>query len=181
MFFGVFIVQMCTLFEDDYMMQELISFGGIRLFVALWTAGPEWHSQAAAAPVTRWARVSFVWLQSFLLYFNIPLCLIHLFQSHLTVLIVPQLKDVFFCSIFFFLSQLHHVAASLKWKLKIRSLVSASVSLFFIFYFLVGAKEGTRELFDDPSYVNVDKPRPPLAANGNANRDAFDMSECLPC
>uniref|UniRef100_A0A3P9I510 SHC-transforming protein 1 n=1 Tax=Oryzias latipes TaxID=8090 RepID=A0A3P9I510_ORYLA len=34
---------------------------------------------------------------------------------------------------------------------------------------------GTRELFDDPSYVNVDKPRPPLAANGNANRDAFDM------
>ncbi|XP_024123907.2 SHC-transforming protein 1 isoform X4 [Oryzias melastigma] len=39
----------------------------------------------------------------------------------------------------------------------------------------VGAKEGTRELFDDPSYVNVDKPRPPLAANGNANRDAFDM------
>ncbi|KAM4580144.1 SHC-transforming protein 1 isoform 2-T2 [Odontesthes bonariensis] len=39
----------------------------------------------------------------------------------------------------------------------------------------VGAKEGARELFDDPSYVNVDKPRPPLAANGNAHRDAFDM------
>uniref|UniRef100_A0A8D3B2X9 SHC-transforming protein 1 n=1 Tax=Scophthalmus maximus TaxID=52904 RepID=A0A8D3B2X9_SCOMX len=32
-----------------------------------------------------------------------------------------------------------------------------------------------RELFDDPSYVNVDKPRPPVAANGNAHRDAFDM------
>uniref|UniRef100_A0A3B3BLA7 SHC-transforming protein 1 n=1 Tax=Oryzias melastigma TaxID=30732 RepID=A0A3B3BLA7_ORYME len=54
----------------------------------------------------------------------------------------------------------------------IRSLMSAC--LYFSF-FLVGAKEGTRELFDDPSYVNVDKPRPPLAANGNANRDAFDM------
>ncbi|XP_041844855.1 SHC-transforming protein 1 isoform X3 [Melanotaenia boesemani] len=39
----------------------------------------------------------------------------------------------------------------------------------------VGAKEGARELFDDPSYVNVDKPRPPAAANGNAHRDAFDM------
>ncbi|XP_061108174.1 LOW QUALITY PROTEIN: SHC-transforming protein 1 [Conger conger] len=40
----------------------------------------------------------------------------------------------------------------------------------------VGAKEGGRELFDDPSYVNVDKPRPPAAAaNGNAHRDAFDM------
>ncbi|KAM3872926.1 SHC-transforming protein 1 [Diretmus argenteus] len=40
----------------------------------------------------------------------------------------------------------------------------------------VGAKEGGRELFDDPSYVNVDKPRPPVvAANGNAHRDAFDM------
>lgn len=37
----------------------------------------------------------------------------------------------------------------------------------------VGAKEGG--LFDDPSYVNVDKPRPPAAANGNAHRDAFDM------
>uniref|UniRef100_A0A7N6BPH2 SHC-transforming protein 1 n=1 Tax=Anabas testudineus TaxID=64144 RepID=A0A7N6BPH2_ANATE len=35
--------------------------------------------------------------------------------------------------------------------------------------------EGGRELFDDPSYVNVDKPRPPVAANGNAHRDAFDM------
>uniref|UniRef100_A0A7N6C1V6 SHC-transforming protein 1 n=1 Tax=Anabas testudineus TaxID=64144 RepID=A0A7N6C1V6_ANATE len=34
---------------------------------------------------------------------------------------------------------------------------------------------GGRELFDDPSYVNVDKPRPPVAANGNAHRDAFDM------
>ncbi|XP_061572856.1 SHC-transforming protein 1 isoform X2 [Cololabis saira] len=39
----------------------------------------------------------------------------------------------------------------------------------------VGAKEGPRELFDDPSYVNVDKPRPLAAANGNAHRDAFDM------
>ncbi|XP_072317766.1 SHC-transforming protein 1 isoform X2 [Eucyclogobius newberryi] len=37
----------------------------------------------------------------------------------------------------------------------------------------VGAKEGG--LFDDPSYVNVDKPRAPAAANGNAHRDAFDM------
>uniref|UniRef100_A0A3Q3IKB9 SHC-transforming protein 1 n=1 Tax=Monopterus albus TaxID=43700 RepID=A0A3Q3IKB9_MONAL len=43
------------------------------------------------------------------------------------------------------------------------------------FFFLVGAKEGVRELFDDPSYVNVDKPRPPATANGNAHRDAFDM------
>lgn len=42
---------------------------------------------------------------------------------------------------------------------------------------LVGAKEGGRELFDDPSYVNVDKPRHPVAANGNAHRDAFDMSK----
>uniref|UniRef100_A0A3B3U144 SHC-transforming protein 1 n=1 Tax=Poecilia latipinna TaxID=48699 RepID=A0A3B3U144_9TELE len=32
-----------------------------------------------------------------------------------------------------------------------------------------------RELFDDPSYVNVEKPRPPVAANGNAHRDVFDM------
>ncbi|XP_068998859.1 SHC-transforming protein 1 isoform X2 [Embiotoca jacksoni] len=39
----------------------------------------------------------------------------------------------------------------------------------------VGAKEGGREVFDDPSYVNVDKPRLPVAANGNAHRDAFDM------
>ncbi|XP_034553043.1 SHC-transforming protein 1 isoform X2 [Notolabrus celidotus] len=39
----------------------------------------------------------------------------------------------------------------------------------------VGAKEGGRELFDDPSYVNVDKPRLPVVANGNAHRDAFDM------
>ncbi|RXN05468.1 SHC-transforming 1 isoform X1 [Labeo rohita] len=39
----------------------------------------------------------------------------------------------------------------------------------------VGVKEGG--LFDDPSYVNVDKPRLPTAAasNGNAHRDAFDM------
>ncbi|TTD18119.1 SHC-transforming protein 1 [Bagarius yarrelli] len=38
----------------------------------------------------------------------------------------------------------------------------------------VGAKEGG--LFDDPSYVNVDKSRPQVAAaNGNAHRDAFDM------
>ncbi|KAL6489332.1 hypothetical protein MHYP_G00030730 [Metynnis hypsauchen] len=38
----------------------------------------------------------------------------------------------------------------------------------------VGVKEGG--LFDDPSYVNVDKPRPSVAsANGNAHRDAFDM------
>lgn len=43
----------------------------------------------------------------------------------------------------------------------------------------MGAKEGGRELFDDPSYVNVDKPRPQAAANGNVNRDAFDMSMCL--
>lgn len=43
----------------------------------------------------------------------------------------------------------------------------------------MGAKEGGREMFDDPSYVNVDKPRPPAAANGNAHRDAFDMSECF--
>lgn len=43
----------------------------------------------------------------------------------------------------------------------------------------VGAKEGGRELFDDPSYVNVDKPRPQVAANGNVNRDAFDMSMFL--
>lgn len=42
----------------------------------------------------------------------------------------------------------------------------------------MGAKEGGRELFDDPSYVNVDKPRPPVASNGNAHRDAFDMSKC---
>ncbi|XP_062395109.1 SHC-transforming protein 1 isoform X2 [Sardina pilchardus] len=40
----------------------------------------------------------------------------------------------------------------------------------------VGVKEGGREMFDDPSYVNVDKTRPPAsAANGNAHRDAFDM------
>lgn len=40
----------------------------------------------------------------------------------------------------------------------------------------VGVKEGGREMFDDPSYVNVDKTRPPaLAANGNSHRDAFDM------
>ncbi|XP_042628327.1 SHC-transforming protein 1-like isoform X2 [Cyprinus carpio] len=37
----------------------------------------------------------------------------------------------------------------------------------------VGVKEGG--LFDDPSYVNVDKPRLPAEANGNAHRDAFDM------
>ncbi|XP_056617637.1 SHC-transforming protein 1 isoform X2 [Triplophysa dalaica] len=39
----------------------------------------------------------------------------------------------------------------------------------------VGVKEGG--LFDDPSYVNVHKSRPPAAAaaNGNAHRDAFDM------
>ncbi|XP_072536554.1 SHC-transforming protein 1 isoform X2 [Salminus brasiliensis] len=38
----------------------------------------------------------------------------------------------------------------------------------------VGGKDGG--LFDDPSYVNVDKPRPPVAAaNGNAHRDVFDM------
>lgn len=43
----------------------------------------------------------------------------------------------------------------------------------------VGAKEGGRELFDDPSYVNVDKPRLQAAANGNVNRDAFDMSRFL--
>ncbi|KAL2084199.1 hypothetical protein ACEWY4_019717 [Coilia grayii] len=40
----------------------------------------------------------------------------------------------------------------------------------------VGVKEGGREMFDDPSYVNVDKTRPPASsANGNAHRDAFDM------
>lgn len=43
--------------------------------------------------------------------------------------------------------------------------------------FTAGAKEGG--LFDDPSYVNVDKPRPPAASNGNMHRDAFDMSKCL--
>lgn len=48
--------------------------------------------------------------------------------------------------------------------------------MLFFFFSSVGAKEGGRELFDDPSYVNVDKPRPPVAANGNAHRDAFDMS-----
>ncbi|KAI5620510.1 SHC-transforming protein 1 isoform X1, partial [Silurus asotus] len=38
----------------------------------------------------------------------------------------------------------------------------------------VGAKDGG--LFDDPSYVNVDKSRPQAAAaNGSAHRDAFDM------
>nr|XP_029510715.1 SHC-transforming protein 1-like isoform X2 [Oncorhynchus nerka]XP_029510716.1 SHC-transforming protein 1-like isoform X2 [Oncorhynchus nerka] len=40
----------------------------------------------------------------------------------------------------------------------------------------MGAKEGGRDLCDDPSYVNVDKPRlATAAANGNAHRDAFDM------
>lgn len=48
----------------------------------------------------------------------------------------------------------------------------------FVCLLSVGAKEGGRELFDDPSYVNVDKPRVPVAANGNAHRDAFDMSKC---
>uniref|UniRef100_A0A8C2C676 SHC-transforming protein 1 n=1 Tax=Cyprinus carpio TaxID=7962 RepID=A0A8C2C676_CYPCA len=41
---------------------------------------------------------------------------------------------------------------------------------------LMGVKEGGS--FDDPSYVNVDKPRLPAAAaaaNGNAHKDAFDM------
>ena len=47
------------------------------------------------------------------------------------------------------------------------------------FFFQGGAEDGGRELFDDPSYVNVDKPRPPVAANGNAHRDAFDMSKCI--
>lgn len=43
-------------------------------------------------------------------------------------------------------------------------------------YHSVGVKEGG--LFDDPSYVNVDKSRPQVAAaNGSAHRDAFDMSE----
>lgn len=51
--------------------------------------------------------------------------------------------------------------------------------LFLFCFFLVGAKEGGREMFDDPSYVNVDKPRLPAAANGNAHKDAFDMSKCL--
>ncbi|XP_076826244.1 LOW QUALITY PROTEIN: SHC-transforming protein 1 [Brachyhypopomus gauderio] len=38
----------------------------------------------------------------------------------------------------------------------------------------VGVKDGG--LFDDPSYVNVDKPPPPgAAANGSTHRDAFDM------
>uniref|UniRef100_A0A3P8QFC4 SHC-transforming protein 1 n=1 Tax=Astatotilapia calliptera TaxID=8154 RepID=A0A3P8QFC4_ASTCA len=50
---------------------------------------------------------------------------------------------------------------------------------FLFCFFLVGTKEGGREMFDDPSYVNVDKPRLPAAANGNAHKDAFDMSECL--
>lgn len=43
--------------------------------------------------------------------------------------------------------------------------------------FTGGAKEGG--LFDDPSYVNVDKPRPAVASNGNMHRDAFDMSKCF--
>lgn len=46
-----------------------------------------------------------------------------------------------------------------------------------VMFFPVGAKEGG--LFDDPSYVNVDKPRPPVASNGNMHRDAFDMSKCF--
>lgn len=53
------------------------------------------------------------------------------------------------------------------------------VTFLFLFFLQVGAKEGGRELFDDPSYVNVDKPRPSVAANGNVHRDAFDMSKCL--
>lgn len=57
-----------------------------------------------------------------------------------------------------------------KWEDVPRSVTS-------LFFLPVGAKEGG--LFDDPSYVNVDKPRPPVAANGNAHRDAFDMSKCL--
>ncbi len=52
-----------------------------------------------------------------------------------------------------------------------------SLFLFLFFFNTVGAKEGG--LFDDPSYVNVDKPRPPVAANGNAHRDAFDMSKFI--
>lgn len=44
-------------------------------------------------------------------------------------------------------------------------------------FFPAGAKEGG--MFDDPSYVNVDKPRPPVASNGNMHRDAFDMSKCF--
>lgn len=51
------------------------------------------------------------------------------------------------------------------------------------------ASAAGRELFDDPSYVNVqhlDKARhagagagpPGLAVNGGAPRDLFDMSEC---
>lgn len=46
-------------------------------------------------------------------------------------------------------------------------------------FFPAGAKEGG--LFDDPSYVNVDKPRTPVASNGNMHRDAFDMSKCFVC
>uniref|UniRef100_A0A8C8EW28 SHC-transforming protein 1 n=1 Tax=Oncorhynchus tshawytscha TaxID=74940 RepID=A0A8C8EW28_ONCTS len=43
-------------------------------------------------------------------------------------------------------------------------------------YQVIVTKEGGRDLCDDPSYVNVDKPRPTTAAaNGNAHRDAFDM------
>lgn len=51
------------------------------------------------------------------------------------------------------------------------------LSCFSIMFFPAGAKEGG--LFDDPSYVNVDKPRPPVASNGNMHRDAFDMSKCF--
>lgn len=49
--------------------------------------------------------------------------------------------------------------------------------MFCFLFSKVGAKDGG--MFDDPSYVNVDKPRPQAAANGNVNRDAFDMSMFL--
>lgn len=56
--------------------------------------------------------------------------------------------------------------------------MTTSTSLIFFLFtsYSVGAKEGG--LFDDPSYVNVDKSRPQVAAaNGSTHRDAFDMSE----
>lgn len=71
-------------------------------------------------------------------------------------------------------------AHSVVLKVKSINTIYLCISLLSFSYFpfvIVGPKEGG--LFDDPSYVNVDKPRPPVpAANGNAHRDAFDMSEC---
>lgn len=62
-------------------------------------------------------------------------------------------------------------------KLNVIQFIRSSEKVPCVMLFSAGAKEGG--LFDDPSYVNVDKPRPPAAANGNLHRDAFDMSTCL--